>query len=132
MPGGDRTGPFGYGPMTGRAAGFCAGYGVPGYLNPVYGFGCRSFGRGRGGGFGGGGRGWRNRFYATGMTGWQRAAVGMPGLGSPLPWAYPPAGAPLSSEQEVEALKNQAAYLENALKDIKRQIEEISSKNPEE
>ncbi|MBN2210726.1 MAG: DUF5320 domain-containing protein, partial [Sedimentisphaerales bacterium] len=25
MPGGDGTGPAGFGPMTGRAAGFCAG-----------------------------------------------------------------------------------------------------------
>jgi hypothetical protein len=34
MPLGDRTGPVGMGPMTGRAAGFCAGYPVPGYRNP--------------------------------------------------------------------------------------------------
>ena len=36
MPFGDGTGPGGYGPMTGRAAGFCAGYAVPGYANPVF------------------------------------------------------------------------------------------------
>lgn len=35
MPGGDRTGPMGMGPMTGRAAGYCAGYPVPGYTNPI-------------------------------------------------------------------------------------------------
>jgi len=35
MPGGDRTGPAGMGPMTGRAAGYCAGYPVPGYMNPA-------------------------------------------------------------------------------------------------
>jgi len=35
MPRGDGTGPAGLGPMTGRAAGFCAGYPVPGYMNPV-------------------------------------------------------------------------------------------------
>ncbi|MBN1664285.1 MAG: DUF5320 domain-containing protein [Deltaproteobacteria bacterium] len=35
MPGGDRTGPAGMGPMTGRAAGFCAGYPTPGYTNPA-------------------------------------------------------------------------------------------------
>jgi len=34
MPGGDGTGPMGMGSMTGRAAGFCAGYGVPGFMNP--------------------------------------------------------------------------------------------------
>jgi len=37
MPWGDGTGPMGRGPMTGRAAGFCAGYAVPGYANPVAG-----------------------------------------------------------------------------------------------
>jgi hypothetical protein len=35
MPFGDGTGPAGLGPMTGRAAGFCAGYPIPGYMNPV-------------------------------------------------------------------------------------------------
>ncbi|HUW32166.1 MAG TPA: DUF5320 domain-containing protein [Planctomycetota bacterium] len=35
MPAGDGTGPLGFGPMTGRAAGFCAGYPMPGYMNPV-------------------------------------------------------------------------------------------------
>jgi len=40
MPRGDGTGPMGMGPMTGRGAGFCAGFAVPGYANPIgYGFG---------------------------------------------------------------------------------------------
>jgi len=34
MPRGDGTGPMGFGPMTGRAAGYCAGYPVPGFMNP--------------------------------------------------------------------------------------------------
>lgn len=34
MPRGDGTGPMGLGPMTGRAAGYCAGYPVPGFMNP--------------------------------------------------------------------------------------------------
>jgi hypothetical protein len=34
MPRGDRTGPAGMGPMTGRAAGYCAGSGTPGFMNP--------------------------------------------------------------------------------------------------
>jgi len=37
MPFGDGTGPAGLGPMTGRAAGFCAGYPMPGYMNPAAG-----------------------------------------------------------------------------------------------
>ncbi|MBN1626509.1 MAG: DUF5320 domain-containing protein, partial [Deltaproteobacteria bacterium] len=65
MPGGDGTGPNGMGSMTGRGAGWCAGFNTPGYANssPVQGFG-----RGRGfyGGRGGGGRGRRNMYYATG------------------------------------------------------------------
>ena len=35
MPFGNGTGPAGLGPMTGRAAGYCAGYPVPGFMNPI-------------------------------------------------------------------------------------------------
>ena len=45
MPFGDGTGPLGLGPMTGRRAGFCAGFGRPGFTNPMpgrwFGFGWR-------------------------------------------------------------------------------------------
>jgi len=44
MPGGDGTGPAGLGPMTGRAAGYCAGYPVPGFMNPVPGRAAAWFG----------------------------------------------------------------------------------------
>jgi hypothetical protein len=52
MPRGDRTGPAGAGPMTGRGAGFCAGYNAAGFQTVGGGFG-----RGCGRGFG-----FRNRF----------------------------------------------------------------------
>ena len=39
MPVGNGTGPLGLGPMTGRAAGYCAGYAMPGYANPIPGRG---------------------------------------------------------------------------------------------
>jgi hypothetical protein len=107
MPGRDRTGPLGFGPRTGRAAGYCARYPAPGYMNPTFG---RGFGRG-------GGRGRRNRYYATGLTGWQRAAYGMP-----YAVLYPPADA---GEQELAALKRQAEYLENDMNSIKKRIEEL-------
>ena len=79
MPAGDGTGPMGMGPMTGRAAGICAGYTVPGYANPMSGrrvgygmvsrFG-RLFGRGRGWGRGRGfGRGFGRARFA-GNFGW--------------------------------------------------------------
>ena len=83
MPGGDRTGPMGLGPMTGRAAGYCAGYPVPGFMNAVG-------GRGFGGWGGRGGRGRRNWFYATGLTGWQRAANLTTGLRMPVRLSRPP------------------------------------------
>lgn|GEM_PF-1388060 len=47
MPRGDRTGPLGMGPLTGRGAGFCAGFNIPGYLNTRFGRGLW-LGRGRG------------------------------------------------------------------------------------
>lgn len=33
MPRGDRTGPEGLGPRSGRGAGYCGGYGMPGSMN---------------------------------------------------------------------------------------------------
>jgi hypothetical protein len=75
MPGGDGTGPMGREARTGRAAGTCAGFGMPGSANPAPGKGFgMGFGRGRGfgGRGGGGGRGWRHIFHATGLPGWMR------------------------------------------------------------
>jgi len=47
MPFGDGTGPRGTGPMTGRRAGYCAGFGQPGFANPIMGRGWFGFGLGR-------------------------------------------------------------------------------------
>ncbi|MFA5578562.1 MAG: DUF5320 domain-containing protein [Methanothrix sp.] len=52
MPGGDGTGPAGYGPRTGRGMGYCSGFDAPGYARLGYG---RPFGAGRGGRRGRGG-----------------------------------------------------------------------------
>lgn len=115
MPGGDGTGPAGLGPMTGRAAGYCAGSPAPGYMSGGGGRGFWGFGRG------GGGRGWRNQFYATGLTGWQRAA--------PMaPYGAPFASAAMSNDQQLNALKGQAEYFEDALDGIRRRIEEIEAR----
>jgi hypothetical protein len=57
MPAGDRTGPWGMGPRTGRGFGYCSGFQAPGFMlsGPGLGFG-RGFGSrrgfGRGMGFG--------------------------------------------------------------------------------
>jgi len=127
MPGGDGTGPGGMGPMTGRAAGYCAGYAVPGYMNPVGGRGFGAYGRGRGGGWGR-----RNWYYATGLTGWQRAAMGPypAAQGYQAPYAVPYAPA-MTTQQQLDALKGQAEYLEDALKNVKKQMDEIQSASGE-
>ena len=129
MPGGDGTGPAGLGPMTGRAAGYCAGYTAPGYASVI---GRRGFwGGGRGGGWGR-----RNWFYASGLTGWQRASLGWspfpgPAAGPPV-FAVSPSAPSGNREQQLDALKGQADYLENALEGIRRQIEELESKTKQE
>ena len=117
MPGGDRTGPMGAGPRTGRGAGYCGGASAPGFLSAGLGRGW--FGRG-------GGRGRRNMFFATGLTGWQRAA--MAGLGAVAtgffarPFTAPAAPPP---EQELDALKQQADFLSGALGEIRQRIDEL-------
>ena len=124
MPGGDRTGPAGWGPMTGRGAGFCPGYPVPGFANPAWG---RGGGRGFGhGGFGGGGGGWRHRhgYHAAGMPGWQRAWMGGVPYAPPFPVSFGPV---MTREQELEALKSQAKYFEQALEDLRGRINEVES-----
>lgn len=133
MPRGDGTGPAGLGPMTGRAAGYCAGYGTPGFVNPIPrgGFG---LGRGRGGlgrGLGLGFRGGRGPFfgYRPAWGGYPQApyAAGYPyappAYGAP---AAPYAAAP-SGEQEMDALKGQAEYLEDALEGIQKRIAELEA-----
>ncbi len=121
MPGGDRTGPMGMGPMTGRAAGYCAGYEMPGYANPIAGRGYgMGFGRGRGFGMGfGRGRGWRNMFYATGSAGWKGAWGGA--VPHALPYTEP------TKEQELESLKYQVDYFESALREVRKQLQELEA-----
>lgn len=120
MPRGDGTGPMGMGPMTGRAAGFCAGYPVPGYLNPVPGRGFWAWG-GRAGG-----RGWRHWYYATGLPGWARAGY-YPAWGAPpFPFQAPPAPTP---EQEASFLRAQAENLRAALDDIEKRLRELEEQS---
>ena len=100
MPGRDRTGPLGAGPGSGRGMGYCGGHNRPGFANPTSGFrGGFSFRRG------GMGRGWRHRFYATGVPGW----------------------AALTPEQEAADLKAQAERLKGQLDAIQKRVEEITT-----
>ena len=128
MPRGDGTGPMGMGPMTGRAAGYCAGYPAPGFMNP-----------GPGGGFGGMGRGWgRGRGRGRGW-GWQAgygAAAYGPYPGAPYAPAYGPyAATPYAPaappEAELDALKTQADYFTKALAEIRQRIDELQAEQKE-
>ncbi|NLG65202.1 MAG: DUF5320 domain-containing protein [Actinobacteria bacterium] len=103
MPRGDRTGPQGMGPLTGRGMGLCAGYAVPGYAHENPG----AWGAGRDWG----GRGRRNRFSATGLTGWQRAERGMRAWGGEDPAEQ----RPLGRRAQIARLRAQAAQLEQQL-----------------
>ena len=110
MPGGDRTGPRGMGPLTGRAAGFCAGAGRPGFMNPLP-WGCA-------GGRGGGGRGWRNCYRATGLPGWARL------YGPGLPTVAP------DPRQEKRLLEDQAEALQAQLAAIRGRLDALVDAPP--
>lgn len=114
------------GPMTGRAAGYCGGYGAPGWANQI---------RGRGLGLGWGrqaygawGRGRRHRYwaYATGVPDWVRYGYA-PAWGAPPAGAYAPYGTAPSREQETELLRQQAEWLKQQLDAIGQRIEEIAA-----
>lgn len=97
MPRGDGTGPMGMGSMTGRGAGFCAGFASPGYAKQTgyaTGFGC--------------GRGFRRMYNATGLPGYARYSAN--------------AMASASADDEKELLNRQANFLENQLKQVKKRI----------
>jgi len=117
MPYGDGTGPQGVGPMTGRGAGYCAGYSAPGYMNSAYGRGFWGRGRGWFGRGGGRGRGYRHWFHATGMPGWARAGYG--GFYGPAAFPYMPE---MNAKDEMNMLKDQAKMLQDQLKDIQERI----------
>lgn len=119
MPGGDRTGPMGQGPRTGRGAGYCNDGTAPGYATAPGRGAMGGRGRGRGGG---GGRGWRNMFHATGLTRWQRAAAN-----EPVAPTTPPAATDLTVEQELASLQAQADEAVTALDQIRQRIDEIAT-----
>ena len=112
MPGGDRTGPEGYGSRTGRSLGYCAGYDSPGFTKGV------PRGRGFGRGFRGRGRGF-----------WRRGYQPEPYY-EPAPYyrdTYPEP----SREDEKTHLENIVKGLEGELKAIKERLQELSKEKKE-
>jgi hypothetical protein len=124
MPRGDRTGPFETGPRTGRAAGYCAGFGAPGYANPGAGPG---YGRGpfcgrrpgffRGQAFGRG-RGFRQQ------RGWGYPAYGLPY--GPAPYCRP------GAESEKDLLQNEVRLLKEQLSFLEKRIKELDGEEKNE
>ncbi|MCU0661207.1 MAG: DUF5320 domain-containing protein [Myxococcota bacterium] len=108
MPGRNKMGPNGQGPMTGRGLGPCGqnqAQGGPGF----------DMGRG------GGGRGWRNRhgLRATGLTFWQRAEMG---------WPEPSTNTVATQPEQPEvatALAQQVVELETMINDLKERIKQL-------
>lgn len=113
MPRGNRRGPAGAGPMTGRGMGYCAGYDVPGYANatgPGMGYG-RGPGRGRMGGY------WRP---GRGMA-WGRPA----GYGPEWDPRYdaPPV---MDRESRASYLREEIDMLSSHLEQLKKELANVS------
>jgi hypothetical protein len=100
--------------------GFCAGFDVPGNMNPGfnprsranYGFG---FGMGRGNRWG---------FHATGLPGWARSGNWRNIYLSPAPASN--MQPEMNSHDEVQYLKVQAKALKKTLEEINSRIDELS------
>ena len=104
MPGGNRRGPMGQGPRTGRGMGFCSGYTDPGYPIGWHGYGF---------GFGGGrfacGEGFRHRRF-------QGDSGRFPGSGGPAGYPIP------DPEAERRILRQEAAALRRQLSEVEKRL----------
>ncbi len=104
MPRGDRRGPEGMGPRTGRGLGLCNGYDSPGFTKDRFGGG---MGRGRGFGFGRG--------------------IGFRGAyGRGYGWRAYPENAPNAGD-ELQALKDEAKFMKENLDTVNKRIKELEN-----
>jgi hypothetical protein len=104
--------------MSGRAAGFCAGFNMPGYARPMNAGGERMRAGRRRGGWGApasGGRGGCFRPFATGRMG--RMNFG----------DYERAFQPMEQGMEKESLRNRSQALQTELDSVNRRLTEIES-----
>jgi hypothetical protein len=107
VPRGDGTGPMGMGPMTGKGAGFCAGFTVPGCMNAGMGFG-RGFGRGLG---------FRRMSYFT--PGWVHSG-------------YPASSGAFTSVVDEKAyLNKQVEVMESHVQEMKNRLKMLNNETEE-
>ena len=109
MPGLDRSGPMGAGPMTGGRRGICGRAGVA-INQPAYGSG---YGYGRGMGF--------RRGYGRGRG----HGFGPAYSGVPYPQAYGTTGDPASKTNEMALLRADADAMRQSLESIQHRITEL-------
>ena len=124
MPWGDRTGPAGQGPRTGRGLGYCNGYNQPGYATSP-GFG-RGYGRGFG--FGRGAWGWGRGGYGYG---WGRGWAGGYWPVPPVQSEPPKSTERTTNEQELTDMKNELHSLKSAVDGLLNRLSALSSKKDE-
>lgn len=115
MPGGDGTGPEGLGPGTGRAAGYCSGFSVPGFANPV------PRGGGRGRRWTGAGPGYRYRTWAAGQSWIRPGGAGWPERRF----------AGLDAEDELRMLRVEIEGCERALEGMRKRVGELERNGSE-
>jgi hypothetical protein len=123
MPGFDRTGPQGLGPMTGGGFGLCGRNTKTTVQNELYprgaGRGGMPWGGGRGRVWGGGrGRNYRSQISPLRQTGY----AGGPGRSA----GYPP-----SSDTELESLRALAERLEQEMTALTERIHQLEAEKPE-
>ena len=126
MPGGNKKGPLGQGPLSGRGAGYCGGSGRPGFATA----GSRGVG-GRGQGRGGewGRRGWRrghrNKFWSTGLTEWQRESVAAQASDQPTaPEVDSCNDVPPVDQEELAAVRELADRLAQSVQDLEVRLQQ--------
>ena len=107
---------MGMGPRSGRGAGFCAGYNVPGYANPVPGRGAWGAGRGLGCG--------RGLGYGRGLGLGFRGGRGRGAWWGGVPYGAPMAAAP-TAPQERDVLQGQVEALEGTLENLRQRLAEL-------
>jgi hypothetical protein len=134
MPRGDRSGPSGMGPRTGRALGYCAGLTEPGFATagPAGRFGFRrprfcAGPPGWGGGAWSYGAGWGRgyRYWATGQPAWMPSAP-------PTGWAPHPITPEAAADAEGRWLKQQAEWLSGQLEAVQQRLRQLDEEAPPE